>query len=57
MTEATENEAARSEEHAVTLGPFRIRRLFQKTLFGVFALFGFIGVATASLAVYTVTPS
>ena len=37
-----------------TLGPFQIRRLFQKTLFGVFALFGFIGVATASLAVYTV---
>ena len=34
--------------------PFKIRRLFQKTLFGVFALFGFIGVATASLAVYTV---
>ena len=52
MTEATDS--ARSEEHGVTLGPFRIRRLFQKTLFGVFALFGFIGVATASLAVYTV---
>ena len=39
---------------SISLGPFRVRRLFQKTLFGVFALFGFIGIATASLAVYTV---
>lgn len=49
MTEQPE-----ADEAGVTLGPFRIRRLFQKTLFGVFGLFGFIGVATASLAVYTV---
>ena len=34
--------------------PFRISRLFQKTLFGVFALFGFIGVGTSWLAVDTV---
>lgn len=32
----------------------KIKKLFQKTLFGVFALFGFIGVSTSVLCVYTV---
>ena len=32
----------------------KVRKLFQKTLFGVFAVFGFIGVSTSVLTVYTV---
>ncbi len=33
---------------------FKVRKLFQKTLFGVFFLFGFIGLSTSILCVYTV---
>ena len=29
-------------------------KLFQKTLFGIFLLFGFVGVSTSMLCVYTV---
>ena len=32
----------------------KVQRLFQKTLFGIFALFGFIGLSTSVLCVYTV---
>ena len=32
----------------------KVQRIFQKTLFGIFALFGFIGLSTSVLCVYTV---
>ncbi len=32
----------------------KVQKLFQKTLFGVFSLFGFIGLSTSILCVYTV---
>ena len=32
----------------------KVRKLFQKTLFGVFFLFGFIGLSTSILCVWTV---
>ena len=32
----------------------KVKKLFQKTLFGVFSLFGFIGLSTSVLAIYTV---
>ncbi|MYE13344.1 MAG: hybrid sensor histidine kinase/response regulator, partial [Gammaproteobacteria bacterium] len=32
----------------------KVKKLFQKTLFGVFSLFGFIGLSTSILCVYTV---
>ncbi len=32
----------------------KIQKLFKKTLFGVFALFGLIGLSTSILCVYTV---
>ena len=32
----------------------KIKRLFQKTLFGVIGMFGLIGVSTSGLAIYTV---
>ncbi len=32
----------------------KVQKLFQRTLFGVFALFGFIGVSTSILLIYTV---
>ena len=32
----------------------KVKKLFQKTLFGVFSLFGFIGLSTSGLAIYTV---
>ena len=32
----------------------KIQRLFQKTLFGIFLLFGVIGVSTSVLCIYTV---
>lgn len=32
----------------------RIQKLFQKTLFGIFMLFGVIGISTSMLAIYTV---
>ena len=33
---------------------FKVTKLFQKTLFGIIATFGLIGLATSSLSVYTV---
>ena len=32
----------------------KVQKLFQKTLFGIFALFGFIGLSTSVLCIYTV---
>ena len=32
----------------------KIQKLFQKTLFGIFLLFGLIGVSTSILCIYTV---
>ena len=32
----------------------KIQRLFQRTLFGIFFLFGLIGVSTSILCIYTV---
>ena len=33
----------------------KVQKLFKKTLFGVFALFGLIGLSTSILCVYTVS--
>ena len=32
----------------------KVQKLFQKTLFGIFLLFGFIGLSTSILCIYTV---
>ena len=46
--------ARRLERETVLMQVIKVQKLFQKTLFGVFALFGFIGISTSILLIYTV---